>query len=231
MRKLALVLTMGSAFSLATPAFAADIVEEAYDWSGVYGGLFAGVGYTSSDWHGTDDDPAVEPVSVDESLNETILVLGGLAGVNFQRDNIVFGLEGDIAWFDSDKDKHLDGAEGLDIKSEIDLLGSLRGRLGWAADRTLFYVTGGLAFADTQHTWDDDGANDLPAENIHLDFGWVAGAGIEHAWTDNVLVRLEGLYFDLGSDNGRASDDLESDKFKVDQEIFVGRIAISYKLN
>lgn len=236
MRKLTLALTLGAASTLSVPAFAADIVEEQpYDWSGVYAGVFAGVGFTSSDWDGLDDDIAVEPVAIDESLDETTFLLGGLAGINFQHDRWVFGLEADIAWFDSKEHERLDGAEGLDITSEIDLLGSLRARAGYAADRTLFYVTGGLAFADAEHAWDDDGtieATDLAPESLDLDFGWVVGAGIEHAWTDNWLVRLEGFYFDLGSEDGEAvAEQIEVDTFEVDQEIWVGRIGISYKFN
>ncbi|WP_162914103.1 outer membrane protein [Taklimakanibacter lacteus] len=231
-----MALTLGSALALSMPAFAADIVEEQpYDWSGVYVGIFAGVGHTSSDWDGLDDDILVDPVAIDESLNETTFLLGALAGINFQHDRWVFGLEADIAWFDSKEHERLDGAEGLDITSEIDLLGSLRARAGYAADRTLFYVTGGLAFADAEHTWDDDGtvaATNLAPESLDLDFGWVVGAGIEHAWTDNWLVRLEGFYFDLGSEDGEAvAEQIEADTFEVDQEIWVGRIGISYKFN
>jgi outer membrane immunogenic protein len=234
MKKLAITLTFGSALSLSMPAMAADIVEEAYDWSGFYGGVFAGVGFTSSDWDGVDDDIGVGPVSIDESLNDTQFLLGALAGINFQHDRWVFGLEADVAWFDSDEHENLDGAEGLDITSEIDLLGSVRARAGYAADRTLFYLTGGLAFADAEHTWDDDGSpglNNSSPETVDLDFGWVVGAGIEHAWTDNWLVRIEGLYFDLGSEDGEASTPVETDSFEVDQEIFVARIGISYKLD
>lgn len=229
MKKFTIAVTFGSTLCLSVPAMAAEIIEEPYDWSGVYGGIFAGVGFPSSDWEGTDDDVSFEPVSIDESLNDTAVLLGALAGINVQQDRWVFGLEADIAWFDSKEHENLDGAEGLDITSEIDLLGSLRARAGYAADRTLFYVTGGLAFADTRHTWDDGGGSDLPKESIDLDFGWVAGLGVEHAWTDNWLVRLEGLYFDLGSKDGEASNQEETDTFEVDQEIFVGRIAISYK--
>jgi outer membrane immunogenic protein len=220
------------------PAMAADIVEEAYDWSGVYAGVFAGVGYTSSDWDGFDDDPVIEPETVDESLNDTAFVLGALAGINFQHDQWVFGIEADIAWFHSKEHENLDGAEGLDITSEIDLLGSLRARAGYAADRTLFYVTGGLAFSDAEHTWDDRDdfdnsplVTDLSPESVDLDFGWVAGLGLEHAWTDNWLIRVEGLYYDLGSEDGEASDQDETDTFEVDQEIWVGRIAVSYKFD
>ncbi len=241
MRKLTTALTLGSALTLSLPAFAADIVEEQpYDWSGVYAGVFAGVGSTSSDWDGTDDSAVSPAVSIDESLNDTEFLLGALAGINFQHDRWVFGAEADIAWFDADEHEHLDGSEGLDISSEIDVLGSLRARLGYAIDRTLLYVTGGLAFADAEHTWDDGSFSpgnifDLSPEKIHLNFGWVAGLGIEHAWTDNWLVRIEGLYFDLGSDDGDVSFTSgpfsEHDEFEVDQEIWVGRIGISYKFD
>jgi len=239
MKKLAIALTFGSALSLGMPAMAADIVEEAYDWSGVYAGVFAGVGDTSSDWDGTDESATIPPESVDESLNDTAFLLGALAGINFQHDSWVFGIEADIAWFDSKEHEHLDGGEGLDLTSEIDILGSLRARAGYAADRTLFYVTGGLAFADAEHTWDDGSffvdPFDLRPEKVDLDFGWVIGAGVEHAWTDNWLVRIEGLYFDLGSEDGETSFSngqfTETDTFDVDQEIWVGRIAVSYKFN
>ncbi len=240
MRKLMMALTLGSALTLGMPAFAADVVEEQpYDWSGVYAGVFAGVGSTSSDWNGFDDDVVALDQDVDESLDDTVFLLGGLVGVNFQHDRWVLGLEADLAWFDSDEHEHLDGAEGLDITSEINLLGSVRARAGFAADRTLFYITGGLAFSDAEHTWDDGGAapgdpwNGSP-KKVDLDFGWVAGAGVEHAWTDNILVRLEGLYFDLGSEDREVTfgaGPFETDKFDVDQEIWVGRIAISYKFD
>jgi outer membrane immunogenic protein len=245
MRKLAVTLTLGTALCLSVPAFAADVVEEQpYDWSGVYAGIFAGVGQTSSDWDGTDNEVTgpVNNFEIDESLDETSFFLGGLLGVNFQHDEWVFGVEGDIGWFHSKERESLDldGTEGLDLTSKIDLLGSVRARAGYAMDRTLVYVTGGLAFADTKHTWDDGGLsptslwNGAP-ESVDLDFGWVAGAGIEHAWTDNWLVRLEGLYYDLGSEDGEVlagdAGAPETDSFKVDQEIWIARIGLSYKFN
>ncbi len=231
MRILTFIATVGTALSVVVPASAADFVEPTYDWNGVYAGVFAGIGHTSSDWEGTDGDPVFDPVDVDETLSATAALLGGLVGVNFQKDKLVFGAEADLAWFDSREHENLDGAEGLDITSDINLLGSLRARLGYAEDRTLFYVTGGAAFADTKHTWDDGGGNDMPSKSVNLNFGWVVGAGIEHAWTDDWLVRLEGFYYDLGSKDRTVSDENESDEFEVKQDIWVGRIGISYKLN
>ncbi|NJM82772.1 MAG: hypothetical protein HC844_09940, partial [Tabrizicola sp.] len=61
-------------------------------------------------------------------------VLGGFhLGYNWQKDNVVFGVEGDIS---------LTG--GLD-----DYLASLRARLGLASNDMLFYVTGVLRCAKT----------------------------------------------------------------------------------
>lgn len=232
MRKVTILATVTTALSLIAPAAsAADFVETAYDWNGVYAGVFAGIGHTSSDWEGTDGDFGSDGVDIDETLSETTVLLGGLVGVNFQKDKLVFGAEADLAWFDSREHENLDGAEGLDITSDINLLGSLRARLGYAEDRTLFYLTGGLAFADAEHTWDDGGGINLPAKSVDLDFGWVVGAGIEHAWTDNWLIRLEGFYYDLGSKDGTVSNPDETDEFEVKQDIWVGRIGISYKLN
>src|SRR4029079_463463 len=98
MRRLTMALMVGSTLALAAPAFAADVIEEqVYDWSGLYAGVFAGVGYTSSDWDGTDDDITFDPVDIDTSLNDTALLLGGLIGVNFQPDHMVFALAGHTA--------------------------------------------------------------------------------------------------------------------------------------
>ncbi|MGE3222821.1 MAG: outer membrane protein [Parvibaculaceae bacterium] len=234
MRKLAVALTLGSALGLSGPAWAADIIDECNGgWDGVYAGVFGGVGFSSSDWDGSDGDIQEFEAPVDETLNDTAFLLGGLVGVNFQHCDWVFGAEGDIAWLHSRERENLDGAEGLDITSKIDFLGSVRARVGYAPGRTLYYLTGGLAFSDAKHTWDDHGSVDfdLSPESVKLDFGWVIGAGIEHAWTDNLLVRIEGLYFDLGSEDGEVDNEEETDTFEVDQDIFVGRIGISYKLN
>lgn len=114
MKKLAIVLTFGSALTLSMPAMAADIVEEAYDWSGVYAGIFAGVGFTSSDWDGNDND-IIDPLNVpiDESLDEAAFLLGGLLGVNFQHDSWVFGVEGDLAWFHSKEHENLEDRKSV----------------------------------------------------------------------------------------------------------------------
>ncbi len=118
------------------------------------------------------------------------------------------------------------GANGEDV----DLFGTVRGRLGVAFDRTLVYATGGLAWRDTG---DNDGRNGTVgtppagffstlspgaaargARNLARinrnnndfdaeDIGFTVGGGVEYAFTNSISVKLEGLYVDFSDgDNG-----------------------------
>ena len=104
----------------------------------------------------------------------------------------VFGLEGDLNWSDI-KGSFANAAcpFGCQIKSEW--LGTARGRVGYAIDRFMPYVTGGVAFGDVQRQPTGfAGAGDT---NV----GWTLGAGIEGAIAPNWTAKAEYLYVDLGS--------------------------------
>ena len=226
-------LLTGAAFSLfaiVSPSFAADVSEvSACYWGPAYVGAFGGLGSSSSDWNGIDDDTAFRPLDIDRSIDASGGYFGGFAGLNYQCDSIVFGIEGDYGIFKTHKKVRLDGSEGLDLTSDTDGLGSIRGRFGYAAGDSLFFVTGGAAFAHGKHIWDDDGGSDIGPVSKNLNLGWVVGAGFEHTLSERFAVRAEGLYYDMGSVSGRASNRLETDRFEVDQTILVGRIGLMYK--
>ena len=66
---------------------------------------------------------------------------------------------------------------------------------------TLLYVTGGAAFGGVKSSWTDNDRAAQQCSRLAIDkvkVGWVAGGGIEHAFAGNWLVRVEGLYHDLG---------------------------------
>ena len=100
----------------------------AYNWTGFYAGLNAGWGW-GADWNG------------DGGL------VGGTLGYNWQMNNIVFGVETDIAWSGIEGPPSAAAAVCV-ARSIIDWFGTARGRLGVAMDRFMPYITGGVAYGD-----------------------------------------------------------------------------------
>ena len=169
-------------------AQAADIIEPtAYDWTGAYIGLQAGYAWGENDVSPDveviqpaltlDDDPVVFDPSQDGQIGMDGFVGGLHAGYNWQDDSLVFGLEGQA-------------------EQNIDWLGSLRLRLGYAMDRALIYATGGLAVGgvEAKVSLDEIGSE---SEN-ETKWGWTIGAGLEYAFTDDLSARIEYRYTDLG---------------------------------
>ena len=82
---------------------------------------------------------------------------------------------------------------------DIRWLATLRGRLGYAADRWLFYVTGGGAWGETDYTAGPNfGGLWAPISFSHTSSGWTLGGGVEYGFTNNWTGRIEYLYYDLG---------------------------------
>ena len=64
----------------------------------------------------------------------------------------------------------------------------------------MVYGTGGLAFGDTGSKWVDDGGGSQFTLNSGSQVGWTAGGGIEYAMSDNISLKAEYLYYDLGTE-------------------------------
>lgn len=87
----------------------------------------------------------------------------------------------------------------------LDYFGTVRGRLGYAFDRTLLYATGGFAYGGGG---DDSGLPSGFGDSTKL--GWTAGGGVEYALpttsflnflgSSAVTLKLEGLYVNLEND-------------------------------
>jgi outer membrane immunogenic protein len=164
----------------AAPASAADIPVRGplykaapppppvFNWTGFYIGAHVGYGWTYH-WPGLPAEPDG--------------IFGGLqVGYNWQISrNWVVGIEADIAATDISAN-----VGGFD--SSLDYIGTVRGRVGYAWDRTLLYVTGGYAYGDN---------NINGSSNTHD--GWVIGAGVEWAFAPNWSAKLEYLHIELDS--------------------------------
>jgi outer membrane immunogenic protein len=158
----------------------APVYAPAYTWSGFYLGVNGGGGWGRSNWNSTG------------GFNVSGGLVGGTVGYNYQIGQAVLGVEGDIDWADVNGNT-VTAACPLGCKTSNTWLSTVRGRLGYAADRFMPYVTGGAAFGDIRaSTPGFAGTNTTNA-------GWTAGAGIEFALPGHWTAKAEYLYVDLGS--------------------------------
>jgi outer membrane immunogenic protein len=240
------------ALGVIAPAQAADMPVKAvpmvpvvapYNWSGFYVGANGGYSWGRSD---TTVDfltypggvlivpPVGSITSADFDLNGAIA--GLQAGFNWQVNNIVFGVEGDIQW--SGQKGSADflcaattiggpcfpgftflppGATGVSLSLEEKLrwFSTLRGRVGVTLTPTwLLYVTGGLAIGN----FDTDAAltgftNAAPSVAVtatnstsQTKAGWTLGAGVEAVITGKWTGKLEYLYVDYGTISGNVAN-------------------------
>ncbi len=162
-----------------------------YDWTGVYAGIVGG--YAWGDYN----DALGGSVDGDGAL------IGGTLGANWQVDQFVFGIEGDLSWSDIDGGiTEVIAGQTFSTSVEHEWLATIRGRLGVAVDSMLIYATGGLAIASIDASVATSGPLGSAAgsdSNTHT--GWTLGAGIEAGLTENLSIKAEYLYVDLGSEN------------------------------
>lgn len=87
---------------------------------------------------------------------------------------------------------------------EIDWNAGLRARLGYAAGKTLFYATGGGAYARVDHSFTTSNtANSFTGRGKNDAWGYAAGGGVEHKFGESFSVGVEYLYTNLKDDNYR----------------------------
>ncbi len=110
--------------------------------------------------------------------------LGLDAAYNFQYENFVFGPAADLTYSFMRSDSRRSALGTL--SSDLDLVGSVRGRFGYAIDRTLIYTTGGYAFGNLKV---QNYALGISDNNVLS--GWTAGAGLEYLWSDGATLRIE----------------------------------------
>ena len=199
--RICLLSTTLLASCFATSAYPADlalrqslppaIYAPAFTWTGFYMGLNAGVG-----WADAGDVLVTGPAGSSAVLSggggDGTFVGGGQIGFNWQSGAIVYGLETDIQYVDAGGRVAWGAYTWWGGRSEDDgaYFGTVRARLGYAIDRTLLYITGGLAYGGLN-------SNPLTGNNTS-NTGWTVGGGVEYAVTNNWTLKVEGLYVDTG---------------------------------
>lgn len=207
MRKIALALAVLTTAAFSQTASAADMPAKAapksaavavpvYNWSGFYIGLVTGFG-TGGSRH-CDDGTCSAAGVVYPAPDIDGWLLGGTIGVNWQTGNVVLGIEGDWAWTDisgtagSTASFGCGGTNGC--RTEVNSIGTVRARLGWAIDRILPYVTAGIAWADIKGSI----GNPVLASGSKTKSAFVWGLGVEFAITQQWTAKVEYLRSDFG---------------------------------
>jgi outer membrane immunogenic protein len=205
MRKLSVTSTAVLASLAAGSALGADLPMRSappvfipvpvYNWSGFYVGGNAGIGW-SNGGNVTVADPKLGPQSVSVSSHSGFIG-GGQIGYNFQAGEFVYGVEADIQYADIGSSVNWGpyGRLGVSTGSNGEYFGTVRGRAGYAIDRTLIYATGGLAYG---------GLNSSPlGGNATSNVGYALGGGVEYAFTEHWTAKVEALYINLSNGSNR----------------------------
>jgi outer membrane immunogenic protein len=189
-------LAAGSTAAIAADLSSPYIIPSSYsasgfDWSGFYIGVAGG--YGTSRFTATSVSTGVV-----NSADYSGGLLGVTAGANAQFDQFVLGAEGDILWSGMGGSGACSAAPAFSCTSSVDWQGTLRARAGFALDSVLLFATGGLAFGGVSASTNGAAA---PATGSYsgTSVGFTVGGGVELAVTEQVSVKAEYAYTDLGT--------------------------------
>jgi outer membrane immunogenic protein len=231
-----LAVSAASAADLAVKAPIIPVATSAYSWAGFYIG--GNVGYSwGRAASNLNADPvtvnlnALTPLNTpgfvgSDALTPKGAIGGGQIGYNWQTSpNWVFGVEADVQASGEKASRSfsnafsftapppnppfpVSGIATMDYAANINWFGTVRGRVGYAWGRILFYATGGLAYGGVKIAGTNTvsgavaGAPFLSVIGIghsQVNAGWTVGAGLEGALGDRWTWKAEYLYLDLGS--------------------------------
>lgn len=190
-----------SAADLGVPGvpIATAVMVPTFSWTGFYAGAHVGYG-----WGRSRAELVFAPANVvDGSGNvDPKGIFGGLhVGYNYQTGNLVLGLEADANLSSVGGRVTVSDPAGVprppnSVTSRLTWNGSARVRLGYAIDRLMPFVTGGVALGEYRVTPNYVVSGTLPESSTHV--GWTLGAGMEYALAANWTARVEYRYTDYG---------------------------------
>jgi outer membrane immunogenic protein len=196
-----------------------------FNWTSCYAGVHIGSGWASKDL--TDpvqlaqDQVSGDPITIGVTtvgLRPSGHLYGGQFGCDYQfgGSNWVVGFEGlaSGATINSGTLVTLPQGDPGDqalVSANVDFIISGTARVGYAWDRLLVYVKGGLAGVTDKYSvagiWTAQ-TNPTPFnfQGLDLRIGWTAGVGVEWAIWENWSAKLEYDFYDFGNKSVLMSD-------------------------
>jgi outer membrane autotransporter protein len=170
-----------------------------YVWTGFYGGAIVGAEAGETRWF--------FPAAATQTTPGVNGILGGAEiGYNQQIGSWVLGVEADAAWTNGNGAQSCPNGFFFTCHNAVDPLVTGTGRLGYAWNRTLFFVKGGVAWMDGSISATCNVPNGVPvfcnAQTQTLSesrVGGTVGAGVEFGLTANWSAKAEYDYLDFGT--------------------------------
>ncbi len=203
--------------------------EPVYSWTGFYVGANAGYGWKDPTVTVTPNDGASRVVTsglLGGAPPASFNINGGLgglqAGYNWQfKQNWLLGFETDFDWSRIRGAGVAGSPSNFQASENVRWFGTVRGRVGFLPTNSLLvYGTGGFAYGRVDENVAFNGPTGLgvffPPTNVgfmcnagpncflgsssRTATGWTAGGGFEYALWNNISVKAEYLYVNLGGD-------------------------------
>jgi opacity protein-like surface antigen len=177
-----------------------------WSWTGFYAGVHVANGWANNSWRSGSgaifDSPVLAPFFIPfvGSASGSGAVAGGQVGYNYQIGSWVFGVEAALSA--ADINSNIGCAKALfSCNANVDGLGTLTGRAGFAFDQFLIYARAGAAGQHVHYNM-----NLIPIAGVASVFngsdnrtGWTAGAGVEFAFSPALSAVAEYDYLDFGT--------------------------------
>ena len=209
-----------------------DVNWTGFSVGGSVGGLFEGV----------EKDLNLGVAAGRVNVDSPGIVAGGQVGYDYQFGNIVVGIAGDAAFTNALGARSCPTIIGFfyNCETQTDFLAMATGRVGYAMDRSLFYVKGGAAFGDTQERIKPFTGTEtvignpgpLPSATAPSDLaiGWTIGAGFEFAITDRLSAKAEYMHYELERRNFTYPNGFGVDE-RVRHTGDLVRVGVNYRFN
>ena len=172
----------------------APVAEARTCGTGTFSGMYIGgaIGYAAHDAKFSDEIDGGSFSGDDDGVSASIY-----SGYNIQCGRFLIGYESDFNYVGFDS-SWSDCCQ--ELSSELDWYSTFRLRAGLVHNSDmLFFVTGGLAYAEVDHKFDFPSGN-FSDTSSDWQFGWTAGGGVEVNRHSNWSWRAEAFYVDLGDE-------------------------------
>jgi outer membrane immunogenic protein len=219
-------------------------------WTGLYLGVNGGYG-----WRQTDDQFSYAACVTDCQGDPYPAYAGIGAEGGFGGGQIGYSVQGALGtpWLVTGIEADFQGAGitgsgtdtlGENYKTSLDWFGTVRGRIGYAANNTLIYFTGGYAFGGLkQHAENNYYTPTAVYESDGTAGGYVLGGGLEYKFSPSWSLKAEYQYLNFGKNDAALVPNADyypttppssaaADSYKIGEDAFhTVRVGLNYWIN